>query len=303
MRTSLHRHLTAALLLLTTAPAWAGQVDLQLTFEDFDRSAELDVQVRTVLTRIHAWNAEVLGLSFPTPVPLHVRLIADRSTYNARSAALLRRSESTLGFFVAGKGGYVWRNPDEQQMLGTLVHEAQHYLLSEGGARAPYWLSEGIAEVFERFRISGNAVYLDMDGPMLQWMRQHPEGRAMTVAALLHADRDAWSRLSDAPIGDAGRSYGWTLTALLMGTPHGRTTLRGIVHAYTRSRDDEGVVAAIDAHYPGGLRQLERDWRSWCEGSPKPLQLSIRAAEVDLAAPPACDGILMRKGTEVTCVR
>lgn len=288
---------------LWSSVAQAGELELKVEAVDFDMSQELAYRVRTVLTRMYAYFDDTIGLSYPARFPLRVRIIENRAVYDAVGRNVMRRPESTLGFFSTRTGGVVWRNPDEQALQGTLVHEAAHHMMAEGGGRAPLWLSEGIAEVFERHRVKGNAVWLDLDPGVLAWLRKKDAKALPSMAWMLSASRSDWVRVPSGPIGSAARSYGWSIAAFLMSTPNGKRTLAEMVRQYTKNREPSSIVEAAESTYRGGIRQMDWDWKAWWQGSPKALQLPIRAQTSAPKAVPTCDGILMREGTSVRCVK
>ncbi|HHO51969.1 MAG TPA: hypothetical protein ENK18_14075 [Deltaproteobacteria bacterium] len=255
--------------LLTLSPSPAAEVDLKIVAEDFDLSAHTERSLRRILTRMFRTYQDTMGLSFSDPTPVHVRLVADRVEYERRASSM-GLVGSTLGFFSTRLGeGVVWKNTSAAQMHATIVHEASHYLMSAGGAvRAPLWLHEGMAELFEGARLSGNAIYLDPAPGMVDWLHQRGPGLPPLEAFL--DDPRAWSRLPSTPVGSASYGVGWSLCAFLMSSPSGKAALAQLLqHA------GEPPSATLQAAWPGGVRQLDQDWRAWWGRPIASLQLPI----------------------------
>lgn len=255
--------------LLIVSPSPAAEVDLEIVAEDFDLSADTERSLTRILTRMFRTYQDTLGLSFSDPTPVHVRLLADRAEYEQRARSMGLAS-STLGFFSTRLGeGVVWRNTSPEQMRSTIVHEASHYLMSAGGAiRAPLWLHEGMAELFEGARVSGNAIYLDPAPGVPGWLQR--SGSALPPLEQFLDDARAWDQLPATPVGPAPYGVGWSLCAFLMSSSSGKHTLGQLLQHPTAP-----ASATIEASWPGGVRQLDRDWRAWWRRSTGSLQLPI----------------------------
>lgn len=297
--------LHASLLLtlgLLAGTAHAGTIDLQLSGVDTEVPSTMKFEVRSAITRMHAWYGDQLGLTFPPRVVVQVRLIANRATYDALARNYVH--ETSVGFFAPEAGGVMWAQPTQAATEGTLVHETSHYLLDEAGVRPPKWVNEGLAEVFERFRVAGNAVYVDPDPRVLAWLRG---GGGMSVERLLRMGDGDWGGLADGPLGRAPHSNGYALVAFLVTSPAGKRTLAEIIRRYDGSRSTAEVVAAVEDTWRGGVRQLELDWRAWWSGRPAPVQLPVatgaeRVVEASAdAADPCPGGIMIRRGSETVC--
>lgn len=248
------------------ATALAADVDLEVVAEDFALAADTDRAVRRALHRMVVTYEAKLGLTFPSPTPVHVRLIADRDRYLAKARAI-GLTGPTLGFFSPRLGeGVVWRNTSPEEMQATLLHEASHYLLAVGGVRGvPRWLNEGLAETFEHARTSGNAVFLDPAPGMPAWLRAHA-GEIPALDQLL-TRRAAWAGLPLTPVGGPDYGIGWAICAFLLSRDRGEAMLRALLQ-------DPSAAARLVAEWPGGPRALDRAWRAWWR-APAPIQLPI----------------------------
>ena len=276
----------------------AGELDLEVTADDFVLTASIERGVRRVTARMFSTYDDVLGLTFPAQTQIRVRLIEDRAAYD-REARALGLVQPTLGFFSVRTGeGVVWRNTSEAAMRSTLVHEASHFLMTRGGAlRAPLWLHEGMATLFGHARLSGNAVYLDPPpgiGPVLKAM----DDQIPSIGTLV-GDPAAFGKVpATSTHGPAEYSVGWSLCAFLMSSDRGKAVLRDLLRASTGSE----MVVVIE-RWPGGLRAFDRSWRAW-SANPRSIQLPIRVAPASVVDGGwiRCDsGTLIRADSGLSC--
>ncbi len=281
-------------------PAPAAEADLAIVAEDFDLSADTDRALRRVLNRMFRTYQDVLGLTFPNPTPVHVRLVADRAEYDRRARAL-GLSKPTLGFFSPQLGeGVVWKNTSDSEMRGTIIHEASHYLLAVAGVgRVPLWMNEGLAETFETARASGNAVYLDPAPGMSSWLQRN--GGSLPSLEVLLADPRAWSGLSATPVGGPEYGVGWSICAFLMSSAAGKRTLSEML-LRAGSGDASGVASAVEETWTGGASSLDRAWRAWIAAGPSSIQLPIPSdAGAGDGWRKCANGTLIREGSGMTC--
>jgi hypothetical protein len=293
------------LALLLSTSARADGVELSITGVGWDVPAQLESDVRAALDRVHAFDEEVLGLDLPATVTLRVRVFADRAAYDRLAATHGFGAHETLGFFDAREGGVLWRNTDTDALRATLVHEASHYLLALAGVRPAPWLNEGLAELFERFRVQGNAVWADPDPAVVAWL--HALGaRRPSLEALLGASDAFWSS-GQGPLGKAWYTLGWSLCAFLSSSEPGKATLGAVLRGGLAG-GNVGALAAIDATWPGGLAQAELAWQRWAAGEPRAIALATRASRAAEVRPtaerdPCPGGVLLRKGDQDVCLR
>ena len=290
--------------MLTLLIAWsvAAEPDLRLVAEDYALSADTERLARRALIRMFRVYEDVLDLQYVDPTPIHVRLIADRNTYNQRARAL-GLTQPTLGFFSPQLGeGVVWKNVSSREMRATLLHEASHYLMSRGGARgAPLWLHEGMAVMFGHARVSGNAVYLEAPSGMGAWLRQ--SGKQLPPIGTLLGNPAVFARLPRTPVGPAPYGVGWAICAFLMSRNDGKRLLSTLLHVPPR-QVGPSMVAAVEAQWPGGVRELDREWRAWFSQSSNRIQLPIAgsaAGREDEGWIRCTNGSLIRKGHGLRC--
>lgn len=291
------------MLALLALHAAAAELELALVAEDFDLSADTDRSVRRILSRMVGVYTGWLGLALPAQLPLRVTLVGSEARYRTIERDAMGKQGHTLGFFVPARGeAYVWRGQGDEGMKDTLVHETAHWLLAVAGAgRVPRWLNEGMAEAFENARVDGNAVWLDLDGQMLGWIRGQ---RVPPAAEIVGASPSGWTALGPSPWQLAEYPYGWSLVAFLLSSDTGRRALADLILQTSAASDPAAAAVAALEGWPGGTSGFDRDWRAWWSGSPDRIQLPIATSGGHAEGWIRCaDGSLIRAGSGLECGR
>lgn len=299
---TIRRGLTLLLVALALGPtAHASRLTLRLTAEDFVLGDAFERNIHTALQRMTTWFEDVLGASFGPELEVSIRLIADRARYDAGARETLGDGGSTLGYFSRATGGVMWRNPDTDQLRGTLVHETCHHLQSTARRTGPEWFDEGLAELFERFRVVGNAVRLGVDQEAYADLVALPDARRPTARFVMTADDAAWSAYdTDWP----HHTYGGLFVHFLAESPRGERALRAAADAWAAHRREAAVADAVAAAF-GGPAPLERAWSDWVRRGARDVELPIKPvtlAPAEEAPTAGCAGILMRRGDAEVCV-
>lgn len=158
-----------------------------------------------------------------------------------------------------------WRKTDEQ-VLTTGVHEAVHVMNSEMFGAIPRWLNEGLAEYIEDVHVYGQAADIRVADDLLHQLR----GNRLDLTYVLQADSEQWQGAMREDL----YAHSWGLVYMLMSSAQGRELLKDFLVASAQN-----PCELLDAHdyfhrgYPGGLQQLERQFRSWLAGSKAPHRL------------------------------
>ena len=106
---------------------------------------------------------------------------------------------------------------------------------------------------------------------MAAWLRK--VGPSLPPLNVLMGSAQVWRDLPATPAGAAPYGVGWAMCAFMMSTPTGKQLLREIL-AKPRNLPS-GVVAIAERRWPGGIEQMDRDWRAWWANGISPLQLPV----------------------------
>lgn len=296
------RNAAALAILLFAMPAGAFEIKVRVVALDGVPDVAFLDEVIAVVGRMHAFYEDSLGLSFGRDITLTITVIDSRATYLERAAQdHVPNAERTGGFFSSATGGVVWRGADRTLAQGVLVHEISHELLSRAGRLAPLWLHEGLAEVVRGYRIQGNAIWLVPDPDVLDRLRRGVDGWRPTARLVLTSDASTWAGVGPAAGVRPDYDHGSMLVGFLLSTPEGTETLRALLAVSGRPLTPATALGTVEVVYPGGLARMETDWSGWWGKDPRPVQLPIRPTNANLAAQPACSGVLIRRGDVDEC--
>ena len=135
-------------------------------------------QVRSVFSRIE-------GSSYASDKP--VRMIVFNSRH--QFTKLFGRGESAYAFYFQSRerNYMVFQELNADLMYETAVHEYAHLRANEGGLSLPYWLSEGLAQLYSTMWPDGSKVRL---GRAPKRVSYYGVGAYPSLADLLSARRD-----------------------------------------------------------------------------------------------------------------
>lgn len=145
----------------------------------------------------------------------------------------------------------------------TAIHESSHAILGDQARRAPKWLNEGLAEYFEVLAAGAGGAEI----PTQPWRRQQlaravESDATWSVEALLQSRASQWARLRGRSL-HLAYDQAWSLVSFLMEDPDRRGVVRAMLEGGGAGTNS---AAAIEQHYPGGVKALDRDWRRWLDG-------------------------------------
>ena len=176
-----------------------------------------------------------------------------------------------IGYYSPKKDEIViWRGESQAAMVGLIFHEMGHWILSRSVRRAPVWLNEGLAEYVAcsymketPWAVAQQRHRLKQCGDALN------SGEAPPLDSLLRLSYDDFHGPDEAKLYSLSWSLVWFLDRMAVSNGHVLKplvfTLRNGTKAERNSSD------FLNRTYPGGLKQLEKDWHS----SIKASQLSL----------------------------
>lgn len=152
-----------------------------------------------------------------------------------------------------------------EETLGLLLHEVSHAIIHMESNSTPKWIDEGLAEVFEYSRINRGRVKLGSDPEWIEKLKhQLNEGSLNAVEHYLAIPDNQWSKKSRR----VERSYytvAWGLMRFMTSSESNRALLLSILETRKISPwwQSPSLVQRFDQNYPGGIGQLNSDWRNW----------------------------------------
>ena len=152
----------------------------------------------------------------------------------------------------------------EEATLQLLLHETSHAVMDMQVRNASKWFNEGIACLFEGVEYRRGEHFVRTQGSWSERMGlKLEEGSLAPLTDYLRIPDQQWGAES----GRVENTYymiAWSLMRFLITTEHGMRALAQALQSQRfRSGDPNELVTLLDATYPGGIRRLDREWRTW----------------------------------------
>lgn len=213
----------------------------------------------SVLARVLAG----LGLveTAPQRGPLTVYVFRDQYSFKTWVFPRDRFGTQTVGVFRADPGGrYVAINASEAESEGVVYHELIHELVDRALGRVPLWFDEGVATLYETFRLDGDvAVVGEPKATMAAWLREHPP---QTLRYIL-----------DPAIGVRFHRWyptrfyaeSWSFVHQLLLSSSARR--EGLARYLTALAAGADAFEAVEPAFGVGLDVLEAEWKTYAASS------------------------------------
>ena len=202
------------------------------------------------------------------PMKVNLMLAGNLTAYNK----LKRQYASTVG---ASQGFYssqhnlaaVWHREDAQAFR-TAIHESVHVINAGQFGHTPRWFNEGMAEYFESpaflETIDTNNRYdaiIQNNSSRGHAYRVVDESISLSMgfSELLTASDHDWQGQKQAALYQHAHSF----MAFLFSTRQGRVTLKQLLLQLSEQRCQAKVIDELFTRYPGGIKQLDHDWKTW----------------------------------------
>jgi hypothetical protein len=141
--------------------------------------------------------------------------------------------------------------------LRTTFHEVSHLITASHLGPTPPWLTEGLAEYFEMMEVSGLGGTIHPNRAHIKLLQSTP---LPPLEDFLAIDRSDWYREER----DRNYAMAWSVINFLLGGAPGMYALQETVQqAHENFCKPFSAATALSHAYPGGIRQLEIDWKKW----------------------------------------
>ncbi|MEM8563598.1 MAG: DUF1570 domain-containing protein [Pseudomonadota bacterium] len=191
----------------------------------------------------------------------HITLLmvgsADR--FNAYRGNTSPNAKPISGFYSMSKNKAVVKFKPQriEQTLATTFHEISHLITASHLGPTPPWLTEGLAEYFETMKVKGQVGVIYPNQAHIKLLQDTSIPR---LSGYLAIERPEWHEE------DRNRNYAiaWSLVHFLMQDSPGIDALKSVIQeAQANFCKPFSAKDALAKAYPGGLQQLEINWRRW----------------------------------------
>lgn len=155
----------------------------------------------------------------------------------------------------------------ENNTMHTLLHESSHAILHMELNRIPKWINEGLAEVFEYIQSNGNDITIGYNRGWLEIIKQkQQEGSLRSFEENLMVSDLTWHNES-ARVERSYYNIAWSMMRFMLSTQEGITAVRHSMQTCKKivCWQSAQIVEQFAQSYPGGMQQIDKDWRRWIE--------------------------------------
>ncbi len=243
-------------------PANPDYFSLQVTYPAGVVPTGIGAAVQIGGRAIYKIYSDMLSLERMSKAEIKVLVFGNEREYqNYKSRVAPEVSASIDGYYSWSRNeAVVFHRSAVDATAGTALHEAVHVINARNFGEMPKWFNEGTAEYFENLVVRGQSTTIEYEG---EWLAGLGSSYAiLPLPTLLNATREEWAGAIPATY----YANAWALVYFLM-LPENRATMAALqVQLATDKCDGIDSVAFFQGQYPGGVAQLERDWREWLNG-------------------------------------
>ena len=155
----------------------------------------------------------------------------------------------------------------DNNTMRTLLHESSHAILHMELNRIPKWINEGLAEVFEYIHANGSDIRIGYNRGWLDLIKhKQREGSLRSFEENLMVSDLTWHNES-ARVERSYYNIAWSMMRFMLSTQEGITTMRQTMATCKKTLcwQSAQIVELFGQSYPGGIKQIDEDWRQWIE--------------------------------------
>jgi tetratricopeptide (TPR) repeat protein len=133
-------------------------------FRFFSNTGRLDTRrIAADLEELRAVLAELTDYNLHSPIPIYIYVFKGDRSFRPYKTLYQGRPATLSGYFGAREdANFIAINADAPDASGLLYHEFVHYVANNNLWYLPVWFSEGLAEFYESFEVSGETVYIGL---------------------------------------------------------------------------------------------------------------------------------------------
>jgi len=249
-------------------------ITVQATGYDVDLPDQLQQTAVADALGVQRVMHDALGVAAPDGLTLHVVFVKVPAAY-ARLIGDPALAESAGAYSTAQQTIFVRMQAQNAANFAVLRHEITHALVHESIGNLPTSINEGLAEYFGRYRVGGLGGQIDVGADRKAMAAAAPDGDGgdALVDLLAREGRDFYVLGGDASGREQRYLRAYSLVALLMRSPDGRTALSALLAA--QRADPCHPVASenvFEQHFPGGVEALSTTWAAFMRNPPDDIQ-------------------------------
>jgi hypothetical protein len=120
-------------------------------------------RVAVDLEELRAVLSELTDYDLQAPIPTYIYVFRGDRSFLPYKTLYEGEPAAVSGYFIAAdNANYIAVNADAKDASAIVYHEYVHYVANNNMWYLPVWFSEGLAEFYETFEVSGDTVYIGL---------------------------------------------------------------------------------------------------------------------------------------------
>jgi hypothetical protein len=219
-------------------------------------------RIRSCVDQVIRIYRDVLGVKVPFDFDIDLTVQGDARKYRRET-----RNRPILGYYRhSDREAVVSGKTNRAQVRYTAVHESSHAILMDQAPYVPAWLNEGLAEYFNLIEVDGSGARIPSQYERAETLAEITHGGGWPLETLFSMSAAQWTSL-DLETTQLAYAQGWSLAYFFMNSESGRRELRALIAEFEKPGTELDSVKFIERIHPGGVKALEKQWRSWLQRS------------------------------------
>jgi hypothetical protein len=214
-------------------------------------------RIRLAVDQVLRIYRDVLDVKVPWDFDIDLTVQGDARKFKRQSS-----NRPILGFYShSDREAVISGKTDRAQVRETAVHESSHAILMDRAPHSPNWLNEGLAEYFNLIEVENGGARIPAQYDRAEPLDEIRRGGGWQLETLFKMSASEWNSL---PFERTQVAYaqGYALVYFFMDSEKGRDELRKLIAEFDTGSELDSKKF-LDRIHPGGVKALEKEWRSW----------------------------------------
>ena len=214
-------------------------------------------RIRVAVDEVLRIYRDVLGVKVAWDFDIDLVVQGDtrkfkRQTNNRPIGGFYSHSEREA--VVSGRAG-------RAQVRTISIHESSHAILMDRAPYVPAWLNEGLAEYFSLIEVESGGSRITAQYERLDALEEMRAGGGWTLEEFFAISDSQWASL-DVDRLQLAYTQAWSLAYFFMSSEAGKEELRNLIAEFDEPGNELRSEKLLDRLHPGGVKALEKQWRS-----------------------------------------
>jgi hypothetical protein len=218
-------------------------------------------RIRAAVDQVLRIYRDVLGVKVPWDFDIDLTVQGDARKFKRQTS-----NRRILGFYShRDREAVVSGKTNRAEVHSTAVHESSHAILMDRAPNSPSWLNEGLAEYFDRIEVENGGARIPAQYKRVKALDEIERGGGWPLETLFTMGASDWAAL-DFDRTQVAYSQGYSLVYFFMDSQSGRQELSQLIAEFDKGNELDSKKF-LDRIHPGGVKALEKQWRSWLRRS------------------------------------